>query len=123
MDSVGIQTSRETPNQGVCSGLVETAKDWDPEPRTRRAQPTAGEKNRANSRRSFYNATRGSETRGGERNTVLRVRKPTTTETKSLGQVDDHQHRPEGKLSQSEAEDFRDEDEANQPKIETVWFR
>ena len=34
----------------------------------------------------------------------------------------DHQHRPEGKLSQSEAEDFRDEGEADQSKIETVWF-
>ena len=39
------------------------------------------------------------------------------------GQVErDHQHEPEGKLSQSEAEVFRDEDEANQSKIETVWF-
>ena len=34
----------------------------------------------------------------------------------------DHQHRPEGKLSQSEAENFRDENEADQSKIETVCF-
>ena len=34
----------------------------------------------------------------------------------------DHQHRPEGKLSQSEAENFRDDDETDQSEIETVWF-
>ena len=34
----------------------------------------------------------------------------------------DHQHRSEGKLSQSEAENFRDEDGAGPSKIETAWF-
>ena len=33
-----------------------------------------------------------------------------------------NKHRPEGKLSQSEAENFRDEDETDQSRIETVWF-
>ena len=48
------------------------------EPRTReqrRAVPTAGE---------VYNATRESTTRGEERNTVLQVRKPTTSGTTNL---------------------------------------
>ena len=68
------------------------------EPMTRRAEPTARKKSSANSRRSFYNATRGSETRGEERNTVL-------GQQVCPGQVErDHQYRPEGKLSQSEAE-------------------
>ena len=65
-----------------------------PEPVNKRAQPTAGE-----------NGTQ-----------CFRVRKPTTIGTTSLPrQVErDHRHRPEGKLSQPEAEDVRDEDEANQ---------
>ena len=48
----------------------ETARDRDPRTREqRRAVPTAGE---------VYKATRGSTTRGEERNTVLQVSKPTT---------------------------------------------
>ena len=78
-------------------------------PRTleqRRAVPTAGE---------IYNAARGSTTRGEEWNTVLQVRKPTTSGTTS-------------DLINREAvsvrtENFRDEDESDQVKIETVWFR
>ena len=61
----------------------------------------------------FYKATRGEE-----RNTVLQVRKPTTIGQQfGPGRVKrDHQHRPEGKLSQSEAENFRDEDEGRSVK-------
>ena len=71
-------------------------------------------KSKANSRRVIRGETRGSTTRGEERNTVLQVR-----EQLQVGQRQqrrevwprrvehDCQRRPEGKLSQSEAESFR----------------
>ena len=75
-------------------------------PRTREQK-----KSSANSRR----VTRG-ETRGSQRQSLGEE-----LERICPGQVErDHQHEPAGKLSQSEAENFRDE--ANQSKIETVWF-
>ena len=93
----------EPMNEEQCQQRAKTARDWDP-------RTCEQKKSSANS--------------GRERDTVLRVRKPTTSGiTSKPGQVErDHQHEPEGKLSQSEAENFRDEDEANQSKIETVWF-
>ena len=61
---------RETAREGTPEPVNKTARDRDPRTREqRRAMPTAGE---------VYKATRGSTTRGEERNTVLRVRKPTT---------------------------------------------
>ena len=70
-----------------------------------------------------YKATRGSATRGEERNTVLQVRKQRQLD--KFAQDDSNviiNTDQKGKLSQSEAEYFRDEDEADQSKIETVWF-
>ena len=61
---------RET-REGTPESVNKTARDRDPRTREqRRAMPTAGE---------VYKATRGSTTRGEERNTVLQVRKPTTS--------------------------------------------
>ena len=69
-------------------------------------------KSSANSRR----ATRG-ETRGSQRQSLGEE-----LERVCPGQVEcDHQHESTGKLSQSEAENSRDENEADQSKIEIVW--
>ena len=117
---------RETPNQVVSSWLVETcqmdvkkdktAMDGIPEPVNKRAQPTANEvfqRKHVEARHVEKNGTQcfesGSQRRLGQQVFPRQIER-------------DHQHRPEGKLSQSEAENFRDEDEANQSKIETVWF-
>ncbi len=114
--------------------LVETRAKWPwrkrnsqgRDPRTREAkQPGTGpqnpwtKKSSANSRRSFHNATRGNETRGEERNTVLQVRKQRQLgEQVCPGWVEcDHQRRPEGKLSQSEAENFRAEVRKDKAKV------
>ena len=61
---------RETAREGTREPVNKTARDRDPRTcEQRRAVPTAGE---------VYKATRGSTTRGEERNTVLQVSKPTT---------------------------------------------
>ena len=94
----------------------QTARDRDRGTHEERAQPTAGEvfsTQHVKARHVEKNGTQCFES-GSQRQLGQQV---------CPGQVErDHQHEPEGKLSQSEAEDFRDEDEANQSKIETVWF-
>ena len=97
-----IETAREGTREPVKQKLPGTGT---PEPVNKR-------KSSANSRR----ATRG-ETRGSQRQSLEEK-----LEHICPGQVEcDHQHELTGKLSQSEAEKFRNENEADQSKIEIVW--
>ena len=118
VDNTGFQT------KGVHCRLVETSakcprrkrNSEGRDPRTReqrRAMPTASDVLQSNTwkyntwRRTEHSASSQEATATGQQVCPGRIKR-------------DHQHRPEGKLFQSEAENFRDEDKADQPKIETA---
>ena len=97
---------------------IETAREGTREP-VKQKQPGTGTPEPVNKRKSNANsrrATRG-ETRGSQRQSLGEEE----LERICPGQVEcDHQHESTGKLSQSEAENFQDENEADQSKIEIV---
>ena len=108
---------RETAREGTREPVNKTARDRDPRTREqRKAVPTAGE----------VFATQHVETRHVEKNGTQCFK--SGSQRQLVNKIDQCESNviintdQKGKLSQSEAENFRDEDETDQSKIETVWF-